>query len=73
VVAVDEGGIRETVLHNQTGLLVQRAPELFAGAITQLLTDTNLAREIGVNGREHVLNHWSWERAMDTLERYLVA
>jgi len=73
VVAVDEGGIRETVLHNQTGVLVQRAPELFAGAITQLLTDTNLAREIGVNGREHVLNHWSWERAMDTLERYLVA
>ncbi|RAP48958.1 MAG: glycosyl transferase, partial [Methanosphaera sp. rholeuAM74] len=36
VVAVKEGGIKETVIHNKTGLLTQRDEKAFARAITTL-------------------------------------
>lgn len=73
VVAVDEGGIRETMMHQQTGLLVQRDPVEFAEAIGWLLSNAKVAREMGANGREHVTRNWSWDRAITTLEQHLTA
>jgi glycosyltransferase involved in cell wall biosynthesis len=71
VVAVQEGGIQETVLSGQTGLLVERDPQRFAQAVQQLLADPNLAAAYGQAGRKHVLQYWTWEQATQTVEQHL--
>ena len=72
VVAVREGGVQEAVIHKQTGIVVDRDPAQFAEAIQSLLADPALAASYGHNGREHVVNQWSWDRAIDQLETYLL-
>ena len=71
IVAVREGGVQESVLHQETGLLVERDPQQFARALQQLLSDSELAAAYGRNGRQHVTQHWHWDRAVDTLAGHL--
>jgi glycosyltransferase involved in cell wall biosynthesis len=71
VVAVKEGGVQETILHDQTGLLVERDPLKFSEALQRLLSNQNLRIEYGQNGREHVLENWTWENAIVVLDEYL--
>jgi glycosyltransferase involved in cell wall biosynthesis len=71
VVAVREGGINETVIHEQTGLLVDRNPEAFAGAIQALIADPGLAKKYGDCGRPYIMQNWTWDRAVNTLEKHL--
>lgn len=73
VVAVQEGGIPETVLSGQTGLLVPRDPQQFAAAVQRLLADPELAAAYGQAGRQQVLLHWTWEQAAQTVEQHLTA
>jgi glycosyltransferase involved in cell wall biosynthesis len=73
VVAVREGGVQEAVLHEQTGMTVERDPVMFAEAIESLLANPKLAALYGQNGREHVLKNWTWDRAIETLEMHLLA
>ena len=71
VVGVDEGGVRETVVHNHTGLLVERDACMFGKAIQSLLENPELAGSYGMNGRRHVIENWSWEKAVDQLEEHM--
>jgi glycosyltransferase involved in cell wall biosynthesis len=71
VVAVREGGIQETVLHQRTGLLVDRDPAQFAQAVQSLISNPRRAQEYGKNGREHVVKNWSWDKSVERLERHL--
>jgi len=71
VVGVAEGGVRESILHEHTGLLVERDPTKFAEAVQYLLANPTLARHYGRNSREHVLRNWTWDRALATLESHL--
>jgi glycosyltransferase involved in cell wall biosynthesis len=73
VVAVREGGVQEAVLHEQTGLTVERDPIMFAEAIQTLLANPEMASRYGRNGREHVVKNWTWDRAVETLEMHLLA
>jgi len=73
VVAVGEGGIRETVVHEQTGLLVERDPAQFAHAVAELITDSDKLAVLGENGRKHVLKNWTWDSTARTLESHLLA
>ena len=70
VVSVREGGTQETILHEQTGLLVERDPAQFAQAIQRLWADREMVVEYGRAGRQHILQNWTWDRAVDTLEGY---
>ncbi len=72
VVAVAEGGLRETVLDGETGLLVDRDEADCAQAIERLLKDRELARRLGARGREHVLQSWNWDKVMIKLEQALI-
>ena len=72
VVAVKEGGVKESVLHEETGLLVERNPEIFSEAILRLLQDPELTKTLGENGRQYVAQHWTWEQSTQKLESYLV-
>ena len=84
VVASAVGGIREVVVHNETGLLVDfesgdnfepKRPEQFsrdlAAAINQLLGSPEKLKAMGIKSRKRVEQHFSWENiARQTLEYY---
>ena len=72
VIAVREGGTQETILPGETGLLTERDPAAFAQAIQVLMADPALAEAYGRNGRENILQNWTWEQAVATLENHLV-
>lgn len=71
VVAMKEGGYRESVVDEITGFLVDREPEIFAQKIELLLKNKDLAYQMGQNGREYVKRLWSWERSIKRLEAVL--
>jgi glycosyltransferase involved in cell wall biosynthesis len=71
VVGVREAGVRESVVHGVTGLLVEREPAELARAVEALLTDPNRAADMGRCGRACVQEHWTWERTPARLEGYL--
>jgi glycosyltransferase involved in cell wall biosynthesis len=71
VVGVEEGGIKETVIDKYTGLLVERDAEKFGRAVQSLLENRSLLAEYGRNGRQNVLEHWSWEKSVSSLERHM--
>jgi glycosyltransferase involved in cell wall biosynthesis len=73
VVGVREGGVQESIIHERTGLLVERDPKKFSNAVQHLLSNPDLIAEYGRNGREHVLKNWTWDRSVDRLEDHLVA
>ncbi len=60
VVAVKEGGVRETVLDGQTGFLVERSEELFANAVRCLLKDPDLYCKFSTAGMRWVRDRWTW-------------
>lgn len=72
VVAVAEGGVRETVLDGANGLLVENV-EGMAAAIDQLMADPVRGRELGQRGAEIVRECWTLEAAGARLERHLLA
>lgn len=63
VVGVREGGVQESVLHEHTGLLIDRDPKQFGKAIKSLIDNPSLAETYGCNGREHVTQNWTWEKS----------
>ena len=85
VVASAVGGIKEVVVPNETGLLVDLPlkegtfdpvdPPGFAHdlaqAINKVALDENLRHTFGLNGRKRVEEHFSWEAiAVQTLDLY---
>jgi glycosyltransferase involved in cell wall biosynthesis len=72
VVAIDEGGFRESVVEGVTGLLVQPDADALAAAIERLSIDPALAARMGSAGRKEVLQRWTWKRTADQLEDILL-
>ena len=72
VVATPVGGIRETVIDGETGLLVPpRDPDRLAQAIRRLLGDPGLARRLAEEARRRVRERFSAERMVErTLALY---
>jgi glycosyltransferase involved in cell wall biosynthesis len=73
VIGVREGGIRETVVHGETGLLLERNPRSFAGAVEDLLRDPAGRARLGRQGRVYVERQWPWDRCVRELEEHLAA
>jgi len=71
VVAVAEGGVRETVVDGVTGLLVEGSPDSFAAAVDRLATDQELAMALGEGASRHVEECWSMAESLDQLEAAL--
>jgi glycosyltransferase involved in cell wall biosynthesis len=68
VLAVEEGGVKETVLDGITGYLVGRDPVAFAEKLETLLTRPGIRNAMGEAGIDYIHKEWSWERAVDKLE-----
>lgn len=60
VIAVDQGGPRESVRHGETGLRVAPTPEAFAAAMQELLGDPERARRMGEAGAR-VAAGYTWQ------------
>lgn len=71
VVAVKEGGIRESVIHNETGFLTERDEEEFAQAVYELLLKDDLREKMGKRSIEIVQNFWTLEHAGKRLLKHL--
>jgi glycosyltransferase involved in cell wall biosynthesis len=73
VVAIAEGGVRESIEHGQNGLLVPDAnPDRLASALVTILTNRPLARELGLRAREIVISRWSLDASVSRLEQALL-
>ena len=72
VVAVAEGGVRETIFDGVNGLLVEDDPAAVADGIQRLLADPAYASRLGATGGELVSQRWSLKASIDRLEQRLV-
>jgi glycosyltransferase involved in cell wall biosynthesis len=71
VVAVAEGGVRETIIDGVNGLLVQHEPQMMAHAIQRLAHDKDLAAQLSKNALKIIQEKWSVNSAVERLERQL--
>jgi glycosyltransferase involved in cell wall biosynthesis len=72
VIAVAEGGVRETVIDGETGLLVKNTPGAVAEAVARLLADPALAHRLGAAGRANAARQWSLDACADRIEQALL-
>lgn len=68
VVGIKEGGLCETVLNGETGLLTERDPEDFAQAVTWMRDHPNERQHMGEVGIRYTRSKWTWSHAVDCLE-----
>lgn len=63
VVAVREGGVRESIPHGEAGILTERDEAMFAGAVAELVSDERRRRHMGERAVEVVQGFWTREHA----------
>ncbi|WP_241978009.1 glycosyltransferase [Cryobacterium cheniae] len=67
VVAAAAGGLREAVLDGATGVVLDsRDPSVWAGALSQILSNPAFARRLSLAARERA-EHLDWQRSADGL------
>lgn len=71
VIAVAEAGVRESIVDQENGLLVEHDPHAMAAAIDRLRADPALARQLGISGRLAVETKWSLAAGTDRIEQQL--
>ena len=66
VVSTAAGGMPETVIHEQTGLLAPtRDPEALAAAVVRIFREPDLARRLAANGRHQATERFSHQRMVE--------
>lgn len=72
VVGIAEGGVRETVMHNKNGFLIN-SEDFETGAlyIEKLVNDLKYATECGKQGKAYAKENWSFEKLSDNIEASL--
>jgi hypothetical protein len=72
LVVSDIGGFADTVLHEETGLVVPvDDPPALADALARLLRDRELGQRLGENGRRLMLERFTLARAVADTEKLL--
>lgn len=71
VVAVNEGGYKETIVDGKTGYLVPRNPKILARKLDRILSSARLLEKMGENARQHIVNKWRWEDQARMLEKIM--
>lgn len=66
VIGINEGGVKETVIHGETGFLVNNVNEMVE-YMNELVEDMNLVELMGNRGRKTVLDNWTWKRFIDKI------
>lgn len=72
MVVSDIGGFADTIVHEESGLVVPRDdPRALAEAVVRLLRDRQLARRLGVNGRRRMLGGFTLAHTVRGVEELL--
>lgn len=71
VIGFDIGGVNEMITHGVEGILVEKenVAEL-ASAIKRVLSDTELARAMGLRGRTRIEDNFQWEHIAEKTEKF---
>ncbi len=69
VIAVNEGGYKETVIDGVTGYLVPKDPKIIARKIKYLLKNDKVFRQMGIRGRIHMKKNYNWDRNVNELTK----
>jgi glycosyltransferase involved in cell wall biosynthesis len=72
VVAIAEGGVRETIKDGVNGFLVDPEPAAIASVANQLLQNPDLMRQMGQQAAAHVQQTWNLDGCVDRLEDFLL-
>lgn len=72
VIAVNQPGVDEAVLHDQTGLLIDDAPRSLSFAMKSLAENMDLRNRLGSAGKNRVMQQFTREKQMEKL-RLLIA
>ncbi len=68
VIATDVGGVPEVLVNGQTGILVEpKNIEQLEKAVVTLLTNTQLAEEMGAKGRRFVLENFASDKIVNSI------
>ena len=71
VITFNTGGVREAIINQETGLLVEPNSDELANAVLKLLKNEELRNKMGKKGREFVSKYFSWNNnAKKLLEIY---
>jgi glycosyltransferase involved in cell wall biosynthesis len=70
VIALNQGGPRETVIDGKTGYLVEDEHSM-CNAMLKVSKDPELAAMIGRNGRKRVIENYSWEHFFREFDKEL--
>jgi len=68
VIAVNEGGYKETVKNGSTGYLIKRDPTILANKILFLLRNKGKYKYLSKNGIQDVQKNWKWEKGIEVIE-----
>jgi alpha-1,3/alpha-1,6-mannosyltransferase len=68
IIAINEGGPRETIKDNFNGFLINNKKELFEKML-ELSKNERLAKKLGKNGRKFVEKNFSWERFFKVFDK----
>jgi glycosyltransferase involved in cell wall biosynthesis len=71
VIAVNEGGYRESIIDGKTGFLVQRDAKKISEKIGYLLGNNNVLKQMSGKCRENILKKWTWKLNAAKLEKIL--
>jgi glycosyltransferase involved in cell wall biosynthesis len=71
-VCVAEGGMRETIVNGENGVVVD-GPREMAEALDAFVRDPESARQLGHRAASHVRQHWALPDAIRRLEAHLLA
>ena len=72
VIALNEGGYKDSVIEGKTGFLVPRDKKVIAERIAYLISHPTIVRYMGKNARQQILNHWTWSASSTYLESLLI-
>lgn len=73
VIAVNEGGYRETVINGKTGYLIKRSAKDLYDKINLLINNQKLLKNMENNCRKYILENWTWQKNIKILENILSA
>tara|TARA_R110001583_G_scaffold14135_8_gene59544 strand:- start:4635 stop:5726 length:1092 start_codon:yes stop_codon:yes gene_type:complete len=72
VITTNHAGIPDVIVHSETGLLCdEHEVNVMASYMLQLLNDTDLAKQLGKKGKEHILKNYNLERHICVLQDLL--
>lgn len=71
VIALDEGGYRETIIDGKTGYLIKKNPKDLANVLTQMLSRNKKTQKMGEDAKKWISDNWTWDKRIKELENYL--